>query len=70
MGFCNSYKEKNARYPGRQDITLGIRLGINKKLNTMYTNSELGWDFDPFQSDEIIYDNVETTEKNNIELPF
>ncbi len=36
----------------------------------MYTNSELGWDFDPFQSDEIIYDNVETTEKNNIELPF
>jgi hypothetical protein len=70
MGICYSDKEKNARYPGRQDITLGIRLGINKKQNTMYTNSELGWEFDSFESDEIIYDNVETTEKNNIELPF
>ena len=36
----------------------------------MYTNLELGLDFDPFQSDEIIYDNVETTEKIIIELPF
>ena len=49
---------------------MGIRLAINKKLNTMYTNSELGWEFDSFDSDEIIYDNVETTEKNNIKLPF
>lgn len=39
-------------------------------MNT-YTDLELGWDFCPFQSDEIIYDEIEINrEENNIELPF
>jgi hypothetical protein len=36
----------------------------------MYTNSELGWDFDPFDSDEVIYEETEQKDLSNIELPF
>ena len=39
-------------------------------MNT-YTDLELGWDYCPFQSDETISEDIETTnDLNNIELPF
>jgi hypothetical protein len=36
----------------------------------MYTNLELGFDFDPFESDEVLQEETEQKDLSNIELPF